>query len=399
MIHNLEFEKATANEDKSDPLIGTIFFSKYKTIRRIGEGAFGKVYEAEYNGEFYAVKLEDRKKELGLLETEALIYNFLKGKHIPSIKSFGYSGNYNVLVMQLLDQTLEDLLTKHLKFTIKTTSMLGYQMIKVLNFIHDRHIIHRDIKPENFAMGAYEQNKYLYILDFGLAKKYRSSRTLVQYPFVKKKKLTGTARYASIHALEAYEQSRRDDLESVGYVLMYFLRGNLPWQSLKAKTKEERYQKILEKKKEISSKELCRGYPKQFYEFLEYVKNLGYEERPDYDMLRKKFLIVCKDISAKFDYIYDWTTEYDLKNREKAKLKEQKEKEREEREKQTEENEKKLEDKLKKIDMISRSSDEDSEGINARNYMLKCAAVGMKREEETQRLSELEKMDSVCCKM
>ena len=198
--------------------------------------------------------------------------------------------------------------------------MLGYQMVYILQYIHDRHIIHRDIKPDNFVMGLKRYNDRLYILDFGLAKKYRSSRTLIQYPYIKKKKLTGTARYASIHALEAYEQSRRDDLESVGYVLMYFLRGSLPWQGLKVKSKEDRYKRILEKKKETSSEELCRGYPHEFYQYVEYSKNLEYEDNPDYDMLKQLFIDVIKHINAKMDYIYDWTTKEDLLRRKETKI-------------------------------------------------------------------------------
>jgi serine/threonine protein kinase len=189
-------------------------------------------------------------------------------------------------------------------------------MVNILQYIHDRHIIHRDIKPDNFVMGAKENNAHLYLLDFGLAKKYRSSKTLIQCPYVKKKKLTGTARYASIHALEEMEQSRRDDLESVGYVLMYFLRGSLPWQGLKIKSKEERYKGILVKKKETSSEELCRGFPEEFKEFVEYTKKLDYYEQPDYEMLKSKFFnLVTKTNGEAFDYIYDWTTESDLKKR------------------------------------------------------------------------------------
>jgi casein kinase I family protein HRR25 len=302
-------------ENYEDPIIGKIFFSKYKAVKKLGEGSFGKVYKAKYNGEDYAIKMEYKSKEEGLLEIEATIMSYLKGPYIPFIKSYGYSGNYNVLVMQLLDKSLEDLFNKYTKFSIKTTAMLGYQMVNILQYIHERHIIHRDIKPDNFVMGAKELNARLYLLDFGLAKKYRSSRTLVQYPCIKKKKLTGTARYASIHALEAYEQSRRDDLESVGYVLMYFLRGELPWQGLKANSKEDRYKKILDKKKETSSSELCRNYPTEFYQYVEYTKNLKYEEDPDYEMLKKLFSDVIMKRNEKMDYVYDWTTNEDLKRR------------------------------------------------------------------------------------
>ena len=315
------------NKSDSDPIIGKIFFSKYKAIKKLGEGSFGKVYKAEYNGDNYAIKMENKSKEQGLLELEATIMSYLKGPNIPFIKSYGYSGDFNVLVMQLLDKSLEDLINKYNTFSIKTVAILGYQMVNILQYIHDRHIIHRDIKPDNFVMGAQEDNAKLYILDFGLAKKYRSSRTLVQYPYVKKKKLTGTARYASIHALEAYEQSRRDDLESVGYVLMYFLRGNLPWQGLKVRSKEDRYKKILEKKKETSSQDLCKEFPHEFFEYVDYSKNLEYEENPDYDFLRQKFLDVLKGLNEEMDYIYDWTTKSDLKIRRNKKSRENSENE------------------------------------------------------------------------
>ena len=303
------------NSKNKDPLLHKKYFSKYRTIKKLGEGSFGKVYKAEYNGEYYAIKFEDKTKGQNLLETEATIMSYLKGPNIPSIKSFGYSGDYNILVMQLLGKSLEDLFNKRLKFSIKTTALLGYQMITVLQYIHDRHIIHRDIKPDNFVMGINKDNANLFLLDFGLAKKYRSSKTLEQYPYIKKKKLTGTARYASIHALEEMEQSRRDDLESVGYVLMYFLRGNLPWQGLKIKSKEDRYKKILDKKKQTTSEQLCKDFPDEFREYLEYSRNLEYTEEPKYEILKNKFYDVVIKMKENFDFIYDWTTENDLKKR------------------------------------------------------------------------------------
>ena len=299
-----------------DPIINKKYFSKYKAIKKLGEGSFGKVYKAEYKGEYYALKFESHSEGQNLLETEATIMSYLKGPNIPLIKSFGFCGDYNILVMQLLGQSLEDIFNKRGKFKVKTTAMLGYQMLNVLQFIHDKHIIHRDIKPDNYVMGLNDMNAVLYLLDFGLAKKYRSSKTLEQYPYIKKKKLTGTARYASIHALEEMEQSRRDDLESTGYVLMYFLRGNLPWQGLKIKAKDNRYQKILDKKKATTSDELCKNFPIEFKQFIDYTRNLGYTENPDYDRLRNNFYnVVIKTLGEKFDFIYDWTTQNDIKKR------------------------------------------------------------------------------------
>ena len=402
MDNNNDDDYSLDDEDDGsnrDPIIGKIFFSKYKAIKKLGEGSFGKVYKAEYNGDYYAIKMESKSKEQGLLELEATIMSYLKGPNIPYIKSYGYSGDFNVLVMQLLDKSLEDLINKYNTFSIKTVAILGYQMVNILQYIHDRHIIHRDIKPDNFVMGALEDNAKLYILDFGLAKKYRSSRTLVQYPYVKKKKLTGTARYASIHALEAYEQSRRDDLESVGYVLMYFLRGNLPWQGLKVRSKEDRYKKILEKKKETSSQDLCKEFPHEFFEYVDYTKNLEYEENPDYDFLRKKFLDVLKGLNEELDYIYDWTTKSDLKKRRNKISRENSENEIEGEGEGDGENEEEKEQK----DLESNNHDQ-LDRINTRNIKRNDTQENV-RDKEVERRNERigergeDKVESVCCIM
>ena len=307
------------NRKNQDPLLHKKYFSKYRTIKKLGEGSFGKVYKAEYNGEYFAVKFESRSRTKSLLEQEATIMTYLQGPNIPYIVSNGYSGEYNLLVMQLMDKSLEDILHIRKTFSIKTTAMVVFQLIGVLHFIHDKNIIHRDVKPDNCVMGSAELNENLYLIDFGLAKKYRSSRTLKQYPQTRKKRLTGTARYASIHALEGYEQSRRDDMESVGYIMAYLLRGGLPWQGLKLKSKENKYKNILEKKKEITSQELFKGFPNEFPEILEYTKNLGYEQEPEYEMLRNKLMALCKRLNYNFDFIYDWTTDRDLTKRKNKK--------------------------------------------------------------------------------
>ena len=303
-------------ENKKDSLINTFFYPNFKPVKKLGEGSFGKVYKVVSNKKYYAMKLENKKHSQGLLESEATIMTYLKGPNIPNVELFTQNDEFNILIMELMGKSLEDLININKKFSIKTVCMLAYQMINILQYIHEKHIIHRDIKPDNFVMGLNENNAHLYIIDFGLSKKYRSSKTLMQYPLIKRKKLVGTARYASIHALEEFEQSRRDDLESVGYVLIYFLKGRLPWQGLKAKGKEERYMKILTKKKEIKSEELCKGFPFIFQNFVHYSKNLDYLEEPDYENLNDMFVkCINNELNDNFDFIYDWTTTFDIKKR------------------------------------------------------------------------------------
>ena len=211
--------------------------------------------------------------------------------------------------MELLGKSLEDILNsiQSKTFSIQATCNLAVQMLVILEDIHNKHIIHRYIKPDNFVMGSDNKKDVVYLLDFGLAKKYRSSRTLQHSPMVKNRKLTGTARYASINALIGVEQSRRDDLESLGYVLMYFLRGSLPWQGLPVRNHEDRYMKIMEKKRDTSSYELCKNFPSQFETFVEYTRKLGYEEDPKYEWMKNLFEQVVKGLGYNgIDRTFDW---------------------------------------------------------------------------------------------
>jgi len=153
------------------------------------------------------------------------------------------------MVMDLLGPSLEDLFQFcKRKLSLKSILMLAQQMLKLIEFLHQNNFIHRDIKPDNFVMGIGKRSSTVYMIDFGLAKKYRDPKTLQHLPYRTLKNLTGTPRYASINTHLGIEQSRRDDLQSLGYVLLYFCRGSLPWQGLPAKNKKQKYQKITEKK-------------------------------------------------------------------------------------------------------------------------------------------------------
>ena len=181
---------------------------------------------------------------------------------MPHIQWFGVEGDYNVMVMELLGPSLEDLFNFcSRKFTVKTVLLLADQLISRIEYVHSKSFLHRDIKPDNFMMGLAKRGNQVFIIDFGLAKKYRDPRTHTHIPYRENKNLTGTARYASINTHLGIEQSRRDDLESLGYVLMYFNRGSLPWQGLKAQTKKQKYERISEKKLSTPIEVLCKGFP------------------------------------------------------------------------------------------------------------------------------------------
>jgi len=183
--------------------------------------------------------------------------------------------------------------------------LLADQMVSRIDFIHSKNFIHRDIKPDNFLMGLGRKGNLVYIIDFGLAKKYRDARTHQHIPYRENKNLTGTARYASINTHLGIEQSRRDDMESLGYVLMYFNRGSLPWQGLKAATKRQKYERISEKKMSTPIEELCKGFP-EFTTYLSYCRSLRFDDKPDYSYLRQLFRNLFHRQGFTYDYIFDW---------------------------------------------------------------------------------------------
>ncbi|ORZ05466.1 kinase-like domain-containing protein [Absidia repens] len=289
------------SQNRSSSSTANVVGVHFKIGRKIGEGSFGVIYQGInlLNNQPVAVKFEPRKTDAPQLRDEYRAYKILAGSSgFPNAYFFGQEGLHNVLVIDLLGSSLEDLFDAcSRQFSVKTVAMLAKEMVTRLQIVHEHNLVYRDIKPDNFLMGRAGKDDRVYMIDFGMAKHYRDPKTKQHIPYRERKSLSGTARYMSINTHLGREQSRRDDLESLGHVFMYFLRGSLPWQGLKAATNKQKYERIGERKQNTSIKELCDGYPHEFAIYLQYVRKLGFEENPDYDF--------CANYSTN-DGLYDW---------------------------------------------------------------------------------------------
>ena len=231
----------------------------------------------------------------------------MKGLGIPEVLSYGHSGKYNILIQNLLGISLGELFYRNgNKFCLKDICMFTIQILDRIEFIHSKNIIHRDIKTENFLIG--NPDEYLiYIIDFGLSKKYKSSRTNKHIQYKKTKMFSGTEIFSSLNACKGFEQSRRDDLESLGYMIIFFLNGgNLPWRKLSGKTKSDKLKKICAMKNNVNFEELFKDMPREIIYYMNYCRELDFEQKPNYNYLRDLFKKILKSLGTNNDLHFSW---------------------------------------------------------------------------------------------
>ena len=325
---NLEY----GNNNRGKIEMKDLIADNYVLLTKIGHGSFGDIilsYNLLENREVI-VKREkkDNKKKQSLLYIESKLFQSLLDispnqdisgksnliqkniKGIPKFYGFGDIPDYFYLIMEFLGPNLHQLLNYcgQKKFTLGTVCLIAMQILNRIEFIHKKHFLHRDIKPQNICIGNEEETNILFLIDYGLSKRFKDSKSHQHIPYREKRSFVGTTRYASINSHLGIELSRRDDLMNIGYLLIYLLKGILPWQGLQGNNK---LNLVKEKKILISNELLCSGLPNEFVHYLNYCKNLKFEERPDYDFLKGLFgrllgLVISNFNIRRNELIFDW---------------------------------------------------------------------------------------------
>ena len=337
--HKKKHKKKKDDETKKEKKIYAndkfILNGIYRIIKMVGCGAFGEIHLAyDVNMKaLRAIKFEmanhknpQLKHEYSVLEqlNKHDFSNNANNQQQNVVSSDSFTGvpkvyyfdrlehKYNFMVMEFLGPSLGDLFQlKERNFGLETVLMLAIQILTRIEYIHEKGFLHRDIKPENFVIGLNEKSNLVYLIDYGLSKRYKDKNSGQHIPYRENKQLVGTVRYASINAHLGIEQSRRDDLEGIGYVLVYFYLGRLPWQNKTDKGKPLT-QKITEKKLTTPPELLCRKMPREFSYYFHYCKNLKFEDRPDYNSLKCMFAELLSSrmkINNIKELIYDWFDE------------------------------------------------------------------------------------------
>lgn len=294
-----------------------IFNKTFLVKSKLNSGSFGEVFLGKniHTNERVAIKLEQIDENApdinrSLLREASILKHLDSLNGISRVLWFGTEQSYDVLVLELLGKDLASYLKSYKRLSLGTILLIAAKVLNILQSIHEMDVIHRDIKPENILTGIEDHSEDFFLIDFGISKCYRDpkGRHLI---FRENKPFIGTMRYASIHSHMGVELSRRDDLESLGYVLLYLLRGYLPWQNVEAKTKEKTYQ-VGKIKSKLKNTELCKDLPQEFTMYFDYVKELEFSESPDYEYLRGLFAGCAKNNGFDLSHIVlDWRVNKD----------------------------------------------------------------------------------------
>ncbi len=237
---------------------------------------------------------------------------------MPNIYWVGTEGDYNIMVMEMLGPSLETLFVScGRKLSLKTALMVADQLVSRIECLHAHCFVHRDVKPDNFLVGLGTKASIIHMIDFGLSKQYKDPRTGQHVSFRTNKLFTGTARYASANAHLGYEQSRRDDLEGLFNVVIYLMKGRLPWQGLPGAGKEDKYRRIMEVKRHTNAEVLCRGLPSkagdvgvfvgEMCAVVNYCRRLRFEDEPNYMFIKQLLKDAFTMQNFDYDLKFDWT--------------------------------------------------------------------------------------------
>ncbi|CAD8205423.1 unnamed protein product [Paramecium octaurelia] len=287
-----------------------IFNNKYIIKQQISSGSFGIVYLAfdKHTREEVAVKVEKEENEdASSLDREITILNRLVGvPGVPKLYWSGFEQDYNVIVIQLLGKDLSHYIKQYKKLSLKSVLQITQQLLGTLQQVHERGVIHRDFKPENILTGYQLDNGIIYLVDYGVSKVYLDTQGK-HIPPKDKKSFIGTTRYASIAAHRGHELGRKDDVESMFYVMIYLLKGKLPWQNLQNIGHRDRTSLVGEVKMKTEVAELCKDIPSEFAEILNYLKKLEFKSEPDYKYMKSLILKAASNNQIIMDKVFEWS--------------------------------------------------------------------------------------------
>ena len=318
-----------AKKIKSFLPLNKLIFKKFTIEKVISEGIFGEIYlvKNEKDNKYYTMKAEKNDSNIKILEQEGYNLFILKGLGIPQLVSYGKIKNYDILIQELLGKSLNELfIENNFQFSMNDICLISIQLIDRVEWVHSKTLIHRDIKPENFLLGSNNPN-IIYLTGFGLCTKYCSSKSGKHIMPGFRGTFSGTIKYSSANAQRGNQLSRRDDLESLGYTILYFMKGGLPWMNLNQNINEkEAYIKTYSMKKFMPVERLCKGAPSEMQDYFRYIRQLKFKEEPNYDYLRNLFVNLLKKNGIEnyqnycFSWVHDWNANFSVRRKKSAKI-------------------------------------------------------------------------------